>query len=74
MPMFQLLCVCGYLVPAYYLTGQPLEWVRFGGFFLFNTAISLTAQGYGFMIGATLPVGVSLEPNLSFQSVYQSSF
>ncbi|KAG8301747.1 hypothetical protein J6590_045733 [Homalodisca vitripennis] len=54
---FQLLCDCGYLVPAYYMTGQPLELMRFGYFVLFHTAISLTAQGYGFMIGSTLPVG-----------------
>ncbi|XP_046664166.1 ATP-binding cassette sub-family G member 1-like isoform X1 [Homalodisca vitripennis] len=57
---FQLLCDCGYLVPAYYMTGQPLELMRFGYFVLFHTAISLTAQGYGFMIGSTLPVGIAV--------------
>ncbi|XP_054261224.1 ATP-binding cassette sub-family G member 1 [Macrosteles quadrilineatus] len=57
---FQLLCACAYLFPAYYLTGQPMESMRFGYFLLFNAAISLTAQGYGFMIGATLPVGIGV--------------
>lgn len=57
--VFQLVCLILYLVPAYYLTGQPLEVTRFFYFVLFNVITSLTAQGYGFMIGAMLPVTVN---------------
>lgn len=57
---FQLFCVVTYLVPSYYLTGQPNDLMRLCYFLLFTIVVSLTAQGFGFLIGATLPVTIAV--------------
>lgn len=57
---FQVFCVLTYVVPSYYLTGQPMELMRFFYFMVFSIIISLTAQGFGYLIGATLPVTIAV--------------
>ncbi|VVC35769.1 ABC transporter-like,P-loop containing nucleoside triphosphate hydrolase,AAA+ ATPase domain,ABC [Cinara cedri] len=57
---FQILCCVIYIIPAYVLTSQPLELMRFCYFTLFLVVTSLTSQSTGFLCGATLPVKVSV--------------
>nr|QAV55731.1 ATP-binding cassette sub-family G member 1-like protein [Sogatella furcifera] len=57
---FQIMCVIVYLVPSYLLTGQPLEWIRFLMFLMFTVAVCLTAQAFGFLVGATTPVTLAV--------------
>ncbi|CAI6349680.1 unnamed protein product [Macrosiphum euphorbiae] len=56
----QTLCCLVYIVPAYAITGQPLEFVRFGYFAVFLTVTSLTSQSVGFLCGATMPLKLSV--------------
>jgi hypothetical protein len=42
------------------MTGQPMELSRMLPFFVLCVLTSLTAQAFGFFIGATLPVTVSI--------------
>jgi ABC-2 type transporter len=55
----QIICALGYLSISYWMTGQPMEWSRLLPFFVLCVLTSLTAQAFGFFIGATLPVTVS---------------
>uniref|UniRef100_A0A146M7D3 ATP-binding cassette sub-family G member 1 n=1 Tax=Lygus hesperus TaxID=30085 RepID=A0A146M7D3_LYGHE len=69
----QAFCAISYIIFGYYLTDQPLEWSRFLGFVMFNQAISVAAQGTGFLAGALLPItlAVFLAPVFScFFSVF----
>jgi len=67
----QMLCCLVYIIPAYAITGQPFELMRFGYFTVFLIATSLTSQSTGFLCGAVMPVKVcfpeylSLSPYLS---------
>jgi hypothetical protein len=56
----QIVCALGYLSISYWMTGQPMELSRMLPFFVLCVLTSLTAQAFGFFIGATLPVTVSL--------------
>ncbi|KAF4518789.1 hypothetical protein B566_EDAN005410 [Ephemera danica] len=53
---FQVISALSYLGISYCLTGQPLEMSRAIPFCCLCILMSLTAQGFGFFIGATLPV------------------
>lgn len=55
---FQSACAAMYLIVSYWLTGQPIEAHRTISFMVVSIAASLTAQAWGFFIGATTPVKV----------------
>ena len=57
---FQASCAIVYLAVSYWLTGQPVETHRILTFFIVCVAASLTAQAWGFFIGATTPVRVNI--------------
>ena len=57
---FQIACAMTYLAVSYWLTGQPIETQRIVYFMLVSIAASLTAQAWGFFIGATTPVRVCI--------------
>ncbi|XP_015369899.1 PREDICTED: ATP-binding cassette sub-family G member 1-like isoform X2 [Diuraphis noxia] len=54
----QILCCIVYIVPAYAITSQPFELMRFGYFAVFLIATSMTSQSAGFLCGATMPLKV----------------
>jgi len=55
---FQASCAAMYLIVSYWLTGQPVETSRIVSFMIICIAATLTAQAWGFFIGATTPVKV----------------
>ncbi|XP_034942024.1 ATP-binding cassette sub-family G member 1-like [Chelonus insularis] len=57
---FQAACASTYLVVSYWLTGQPIETHRILLFMVVSIAASLTAQAWGFFIGATTPVKIAV--------------
>ena len=57
---FQAACATTYLAVSYLLTGQPIETERVLSFMVISIAASLTAQAWGFFIGATTPVKVKI--------------
>ncbi|CAL7935402.1 unnamed protein product [Xylocopa violacea] len=57
---FQASCVATYLAVSYWLTGQPVETPRIISFVVFAISASLTAQAWGFFIGATTPVRIAV--------------
>ncbi|XP_032665569.1 ATP-binding cassette sub-family G member 1 [Odontomachus brunneus] len=57
---FQAACVIMYLTVSYCLTGQPMETHRIILFVVFSIAASLTAQAWGFFIGATTPIKIAV--------------
>ncbi|KAK0078313.1 hypothetical protein PV325_002688 [Microctonus aethiopoides] len=57
---FQAACATTYLVVSYWLTGQPIETHRVVLFMLVSIAASLTAQAWGFFIGATTSVRIAV--------------
>lgn len=57
---FQMACAAMYLSVSYWLTGQPVETNRLIPFMVVSIAASLTAQAWGFFIGATTPIKVNL--------------
>ncbi|KAG7202353.1 hypothetical protein KM043_018680 [Ampulex compressa] len=57
---FQALCAATYLAVSYWLTGQPVETQRIISFMVVSIAASLTAQAWGFFIGATTPVKIAV--------------
>lgn len=57
---FQAACALTYLSVSYWLTGQPVETHRIVYFMLLSIAASLTAQAWGFFIGATTPVRIAV--------------
>ncbi|XP_017885889.1 ATP-binding cassette sub-family G member 1-like [Ceratina calcarata] len=57
---FQASCATTYLVVSYWLTGQPVETPRILSFMIFSIAATLTAQAWGFFIGATTPVKIAV--------------
>lgn len=57
---FQAACAATYLVVSYWLTGQPVETPRVISFMVVSIAASLTAQAWGFFIGATTPVKIAV--------------
>jgi hypothetical protein len=57
---FQIACAMVYLSISYWLTGQPVEMSRIIPFMIVSIAASLTAQAWGFFIGATTPIKVNL--------------
>ncbi|XP_015369898.1 PREDICTED: ATP-binding cassette sub-family G member 1-like isoform X1 [Diuraphis noxia] len=56
----QILCCIVYIVPAYAITSQPFELMRFGYFAVFLIATSMTSQSAGFLCGATMPLKISV--------------
>ncbi|XP_025199854.1 ATP-binding cassette sub-family G member 1-like isoform X2 [Melanaphis sacchari] len=56
----QISCCLVYIIPAYIITGQPLEIMRFSYFAVFLVATSLTSQSAGFLCGTTMPLKVSV--------------
>ncbi|KAK9306802.1 hypothetical protein QLX08_002687 [Tetragonisca angustula] len=57
---FQAACATTYLTVSYWLTGQPVETPRVIYFMVVSVAASLTAQAWGFFIGATTPVKIAV--------------
>lgn len=57
---FQAACAAMYLIVSYWLTGQPIETSRIISFMVVSIAASLTAQAWGFFIGATTPVKIAV--------------
>ncbi|XP_003491703.1 ATP-binding cassette sub-family G member 1 [Bombus vosnesenskii] len=57
---FQAACAATYLTVSYWLTGQPIETPRIISFMVVSIAASLTAQAWGFFIGATTPVKIAV--------------
>lgn len=57
---FQSACAAMYLIVSYWLTGQPIEAHRTISFMVVSIAASLTAQAWGFFIGATTPVKIAV--------------
>ncbi|XP_014297443.1 ATP-binding cassette subfamily G member 4 [Microplitis demolitor] len=57
---FQAACASTYLAVSYWLTGQPIETHRILLFMVVSIAASLTAQAWGFFIGATTPVKIAV--------------
>ncbi|EFN86039.1 ATP-binding cassette sub-family G member 1 [Harpegnathos saltator] len=57
---FQAACAATYLTVSYWLTGQPVETQRIISFMVISIAASLTAQAWGFFIGATTPVKIAV--------------
>ncbi|KMQ95470.1 atp-binding cassette sub-family g member 1-like protein [Lasius niger] len=58
---FQAACVATYITVSYWLTGQPIETNRIISFMVISIAASLTAQAWGFFIGATTPIKIRTE-------------
>ncbi|KAM0736705.1 ATP-binding cassette subfamily G member 4 [Formica fusca] len=57
---FQAACAATYLIVSYWLTGQPIETNRIITFMIVSIAASLTAQAWGFFIGATTPIKIAV--------------
>lgn len=57
---FQAACAATYLIVTYWLTGQPVETHRIISFMVVSIAASLTAQAWGFFIGATTPIKIAV--------------
>ncbi|XP_043285776.1 ABC transporter G family member 3-like [Venturia canescens] len=57
---FQAACAATYLGVSYWLTGQPVETDRILPFMIVSIAASLTAQAWGFFIGATTPIKIAV--------------
>ncbi|KAF7989927.1 hypothetical protein HCN44_008601 [Aphidius gifuensis] len=57
---FQAACAATYLAVSYWLTTQPMETHRIVYFMVVSIAASLTAQAWGFFIGATTPVKIAV--------------
>ncbi|CAB3376237.1 Hypothetical predicted protein [Cloeon dipterum] len=53
---FQILFCLLYTMPAYYFTGQPLEWDRFGMFYLSALLTSFVSQSLGTMVGSAMNI------------------
>lgn len=79
----QTLCSVGYVLMSYFLTGNYLEEIRFYYFISFTVLTALSAQSWGFFIGAILPIKVIqkfLKPNqckiisISFHSIHSLQY
>ncbi|XP_015178165.1 PREDICTED: ATP-binding cassette sub-family G member 1 isoform X2 [Polistes dominula] len=57
---FQAACAGTYLTISYWLTGQPIETYRILFFMVVSISATLTAQAWGFFIGATTPVKIAV--------------
>lgn len=57
---FQAACAATYISVSYWLTGQPIEANRIIFFMIISIAATLTAQAWGFFIGATTPVKIAV--------------
>lgn len=54
-------CILIYIIITYTMTSQPLEWFRFGLFFVICLMVALVAQSIGLVVGALFNVKVSGE-------------
>lgn len=54
--IFQVLATLLYAAPTYFMTSQPLEMNRILLFLTMCILTSLTAQGFGFLIGALMGI------------------
>lgn len=73
---FQILFASVYVVVVYYLTSQPMEWMRVCMFVLICLLTSLVAQSLGLLMGAGLSVelGVFLGPVSTIPTILFSGF
>lgn len=73
---FQIVFTSVYVVVVYYLTSQPMEWMRVSMFVLICLLTSLVAQSLGLLIGAGLSVesGVFLGPVSTIPTILFSGF
>ncbi|KAJ6646154.1 ATP-binding cassette subfamily G member 4 [Pseudolycoriella hygida] len=49
-------CILIYIIITYIMTSQPLEWFRFGLFFVICLMVALVAQSIGLVVGALFSV------------------
>lgn len=56
---FQLLCATVFLFPAWYLTSQPLDVNRMGLAWLTCALVTILAQTFGFVVGASCGMKVT---------------
>ncbi|CAH0561477.1 unnamed protein product [Brassicogethes aeneus] len=70
------ICCAIFTTVIYYMTGQPLEWVRFMMFFVTSLLVVFVAQSFGLMIGAYFNVvnGTFLGPTLSVPMMMFAGF
>uniref|UniRef100_A0A1S4H190 ATP-binding cassette transporter (ABC transporter) family G member 16 n=2 Tax=Anopheles gambiae TaxID=7165 RepID=A0A1S4H190_ANOGA len=72
----QLICPSVFLAIAYYLTGQPLEWERFGKLALVLLLLGIFAQTVGLLSGAAFDIQMAtfFVPCFSIPSLLFSGF
>lgn len=72
----QLLCATVFLFPAWYLTSQPLEWDRMGLAWLTCALVTILAQTFGFVVGAScgMKLGLFVIPAANIPMLMFSEF
>lgn len=71
--LFQTLGCLIFSVIIYLMTGQPMEWNRFGMFTFISWLMVLISQSLGFIIGAWFSVTVSIKRNIWFKQIINPS-
>ncbi|XP_049533707.1 ATP-binding cassette sub-family G member 4-like [Anopheles darlingi] len=72
----QMICPTLFIVIAYFMTGQPLEWERFGMLWLINLLLGMYAQTVGLLSGAAFDIQMAtfFVPCFSIPSMLFSGF
>ncbi|XP_074101484.1 ATP-binding cassette sub-family G member 1 isoform X1 [Cotesia typhae] len=72
----QILCPTCFLITAYWLTGQPLEWDRFMKVWIICFLISMLAQSFGVLAGALFDpqIGCFIVPALNIPLLLFAGF
>lgn len=55
---FQIVLTASFMMGVYYLTSQPMEWVRFGMMLLITVLTALVSQSFGLLVGAAFNIEV----------------
>lgn len=73
---FQIIFSSVYVIVVYYLTSQPMEWMRISMFVFICVLTSLVAQSLGLLIGAGMNIeaGVFLGPVTTIPTILFSGF
>lgn len=73
---FQILLTASFMMGVYYLTSQPMDWIRFSMMLLITVLTALTSQSVGLLVGAAfnLEGGVFLGPISIIPMVLFSGF
>ncbi|BES94068.1 ABC-2 type transporter [Nesidiocoris tenuis] len=72
----QVCCVIFYCLPVYWMSGQPIEFMRFTRFTFICTIVSLLAQSIGYFVGSCMRVmnGVIFGPFFIMPFVMMSGY